>query len=179
MKKIEEFDTISPFELTENLFNSLDNDWMLITAGNEQKYNTMTASWGGLGILWNKPVAFIFIRPQRYTFEFAEKSSYLTLSFFEEQYRKALNFCGAKSGRDYDKVKETGLTPIRTDNGIAFEESRLIIECEKLYADFLKTEQFIDKGVILKNYPKSDFHRMYIGEIKSVYRNVKFIKPLT
>ncbi len=170
MEKIDNFNLISPFELTENLFNSLDNDWMLVTAGNEQKFNTMTASWGGFGILWNKPVAFIFIRPQRYTFEFTEQHSHLTLSFFEERYRKALNFCGAKSGRDYDKAKETGLTPIRTDNGIAFEESRLIIECEKLYADFLKAEHFIDKGVIQKNYPKSDFHRMYIGEIKNVYR---------
>lgn len=170
MEKINNFSLISPFELTENLFNSLDNDWMLVTAGDEQKFNTMTASWGGFGILWNKPVAFIFIRPQRYTFEFSEKNSHLTLSFYEEQYREALNFCGAKSGRDFDKVKETGLTPIRTDSGIAFEEARLIIECEKLYADFLKADQFIDKGIMQKNYPNSDFHRMYIAEIKSVYR---------
>ncbi len=170
MEKIDNFKTISPFELTENLFNSLDNDWMLITAGNEQKFNTMTASWGGFGILWNKPVVFIFVRPQRYTFEFTEQNNQFTLSFFEEQHRDALNFCGAKSGRDYDKMKETGLTPVKTSNGIAFEESRLIIECEKLYADFLKAEHFIDKGVIQNNYPKSDFHRMYIGEIKNVYK---------
>ena len=85
---------------------------MLVTAGNAEKFNMMTASWGGLGFLWNRPVAFVFIRPQRYTFDFVERNEGFTLSFFGEEYRKVLQLCGTKSGREIDKVAETKLTPI-------------------------------------------------------------------
>jgi flavin reductase (DIM6/NTAB) family NADH-FMN oxidoreductase RutF len=160
---------VSPYELRDNFFDAVDNGWMLITAGDEQNFNTMTASWGSFGILWNMPIAQIFIRPQRYTYQFVEQSSYYTLCFFDEKWRKALNFCGAKSGRKYDKPKETGLIPAATGHGIAFQQARMVLECRKLYADNLKPEQFIDKGIIRKNYPKSDFHRFFIGEIVNVY----------
>ena len=139
---------------------------MLITAGSLENWNTMTASWGQLGVLWNLPVAICYIRPHRYTFDFAEKSDYYTLSFFEEKYRPVLQFCGSKSGRDYDKAKETGITPISTDlQNVCFSEARLVLECKKLYSDDLKPEGFIDHMLVKKNYPKSDFHRFYIGEI--------------
>lgn len=163
------FTSISPYKLKDNFFDALDNGWMLITAGNIDKLNTMTASWGGFGILWNKPVSFIFIRPQRYTFEFVEKNDYYTLCFFDEEWHSALKFCGSKSGRDYDKVKETGLTPIKTPNGIAFKQARLIIECKKLYADNLNENNFLDMSVALKNYPTKDYHKFAIGEIMNVF----------
>jgi len=156
--------------LSENIFKLLDNDWMLITAGTLESFNTMTASWGGFGILWNKPTATCVIRPQRHTFGFMEKSDYFTLTFFTEEYRNALQICGKKSGRDTDKIKESGLTPLATNHEtIAFEQSKLIMVCRKLYVDDLKPEKFIDTTIPGKIYPNKDFHRFYIAEIVECY----------
>ena len=118
---------ISPFDLNDNLFHLLDREWMLITARDAEtgKINTMTASWGGFGILWNKPVAFVFIRPQRYTFGFTEQNEGLTLSFFSEDYRDALKLCGRVSGRDCDKIARAGLTPMLLGERAAFDASRV------------------------------------------------------
>lgn len=160
------FKEISPEEITDNIFTLIDKDWMLVTAGDVDKCNMMTASWGGAGILWHKPVAFVFIRPQRYTDEFVKQGDYLSLCFFDETYRDVLNLCGTKSGRDIDKVKETGLTPRKgKTGGVWFDESRLVLECRKLYADRLQKGSFIDTGLIDKNYPTEDFHHVYIAEI--------------
>ncbi len=167
---MQDFTLIKPEALTDNVFKLLDKDWMLITAGTLEHYNTMTASWGHMGIMWNLPVAMAWIRPQRYTFEFTEKCSHFSLSFFSEEHRKALQFCGSKSGRDYDKAAETGLTPLATENGnVSFEEARLVMECRKLYADDLKAENFIVPEIASKNYPKKDFHRFYMGEIENSF----------
>ena len=156
-------------QLRESAPKLVGKDWMMITAGDSTKFNTMTASWGTLGELWNRPVAIVFIRPQRYTFEFAEKSNYFTLTFYDEQYRDELNIIGTKSGRDTDKITEAGITPIKTNNGIAFAEGRIVIECRKLYADFLNAESFIDKSIIEKSYPNADFHKVFVGEIINVW----------
>ncbi len=157
-----------PDKLNENAFNIIGEEWMLITAGTEKNFNTMTASWGTIGILWNKPVAICFIRPQRYTFEFAESSDYYTLSFLEPGNRDILKFCGSRSGRDRDKIRETGLQPMYTELGnVYFEQCRLMIECKKLYADRIKEDSFILPELIGKNYPNKDFHKFYIGEIVS------------
>jgi flavin reductase (DIM6/NTAB) family NADH-FMN oxidoreductase RutF len=165
------FNKIDVKTITDNFFQITDEDWMLITAGNRDKFNTMTASWGTFGILWNKPITICFIRPHRYTFVFAEESEGFTLSFFPENYRKILNFCGSRSGRDTDKMKETGLVPVETETGlIAFEQARLIIECKKIYSDFIREENFILKELIHKNYPSKDFHKFYIGEIVNCYK---------
>ncbi|MFC2090524.1 flavin reductase [Bacteroidota bacterium] len=162
------FKEISPFALVDNVFKLMDKDWMLVTAGKKEDFNMMTASWGHLGILWNLPVAICYIRPQRYTFEFANRHEDYTLSFFPESYRKQLQFCGTKSGRDYDKVRETGLTVKETTAGnIYYEEARLVLECKKIYQDDLKLEHFIRPEIAKKNYPKDDFHRFYFGEIVS------------
>ena len=106
---------------------------MLITAGNEEKCNTMTASWGGVGIMWGKNAVTTYIRPQRYTKEFVDANDTFTISFFDESYRKALNICGSVSGRDKDKIKEAGLTPYFVDGTAAFEEANLILVCKKMY----------------------------------------------
>lgn len=161
------FVAISPKELSDNTFVLLDNDWMLITAGDMNSFNMMTASWGGFGILWRKPVAYIFVRPQRHTLQFIEKSDFFTLTFYENKYRDVLNLCGSRSGKDFNKMTGSGLTPTETANGsIFFSEARLVVECRKLYSDDIKESNFIDQGPLV-NYPQKDYHRMYIGAILS------------
>ena len=155
-------------DLDDNVFKAIGDDWMLITAGKSDNFNTMTASWGTLGILWHLPVAICFIRPQRHTYGFAEKSDYYTLSFLEEGHRDILQFCGSRSGRDTDKIADTGLIPRETVQGnVFFEQCRLVLECRKLYSDRIKEDQFIVQNLISKNYLKKDFHKFYIGEITS------------
>ena len=128
------FVQIKPEEIKDNPFKAIGSDWMLITAGSINSYNTMTASWGGMGVFWNKNIAFCVIRESRYTRKFIDNSDIFTLSFFDENYRDALRFCGAHSGRDCDKALETGLTAIESKNGsVFFKEARLVLECRKLY----------------------------------------------
>ncbi len=157
--------------LKENAVSLFDDSWCLITAGNKESYNTMTASWGAMGELWNKDVCFVFIRPQRYTYEFTEREDYFTLSFFSSEYKKALGFCGKYSGRDYDKAKETGLTPAEIENSMTFKESRLIIVCKKSAVQDIDPKGFIDSTIDSTCYPGKDYHRMYIGEIVACYIN--------
>jgi flavin reductase (DIM6/NTAB) family NADH-FMN oxidoreductase RutF len=164
-----QFTKVSPFQITDNVFKLLDKDWMLVTAGTPEHFNTMTASWGGLGILWNKPVAFVFIRPTRYTYEFAERESTITLSFFTEKYRKALSLCGTLSGRDIDKVRQAGLTPNVSDlGGVYFSEARMIFECSKMYYADIDPTHFQNPDID-RHYPAKDYHRMYISEIINCY----------
>jgi flavin reductase (DIM6/NTAB) family NADH-FMN oxidoreductase RutF len=159
------FKEVNPYDIQGNAFKMIDKQWFLITAGTLDNFNTMTASWGTLGILWNKPVFICFIRPQRFTYEFMEASLHFTISFLPKEYRDALNFCGKYSGRDVDKMGSTGLTPIESAGGaIYFEQAELVLECSKLYFSDLDPSHFLDSS-ILKNYPKEDFHRLYIGEI--------------
>lgn len=159
------FREIDVKSIKENPFTLIGSDWMLITAGDEKKHNTMTASWGGVGILWNKPVSTVYIRPQRYTLEFVENSPFYSLCFFDEEYRQALNFCGTKSGRDYDKDKETGLTPLFDREAPYYQQAKLVLICRKLYRQDMELESFLVKDVLEKNYPAKDLHRIFIGEI--------------
>lgn len=145
-------------------FSLIGDAWMLITAGDAQDYNMMTASWGGLGVLWNKPVALCFIRPQRYTFEFAERNDYFSLSFYDEKYRGALMLCGSKSGRDINKTEATNLTPAFDEPAPYFEEADLVFVCKKIHSQFLDPKCFIDTS-IEKNYNNGDYHKMYVGKI--------------
>lgn len=160
------FNKIEPGEIEGNPFKLIGADWMLITAGGSDSYNTMTASWGGMGVFWNRNVVWCVIRPQRYTYEFMEKADTFTLSFFDEEYRDALMVCGTKSGRNIDKAAETGLTPVdgNLDGTTAFKEARLVIECRKIYFQDLVPRNFVDPSID-ENYPQKDYHRMYFGEI--------------
>lgn len=161
---------ISPYEINDNVFHALDKDWMLICARDEEKEcgaNAMTASWGGLGILWNKPVATIYVRPQRYTFGLCENSERVSLSFFDEFFRDALKVCGTKSGRDMDKLASCGMTTSSVNGTPVINEARLTLVCRKLYADDLKEDCFTDASP-LACYPKRDYHRFYICEIERV-----------
>lgn len=163
------FHTVKPEELTQNPFALIGQDWMLLTATKpDGSFNQMTASWGGLGILWGKPVCFCFIRPQRYTHEFSEAGDRLTATFFSEDYRRALALCGRESGREVDKVKECGFTPVRTESGaVYYEEAKLVLSCRKLYVDQLKESAFVDPA-LLANYPDKDYHTVYVYEIEEV-----------
>lgn len=158
-----------PKDLRDNVFEMIGKEWMLITAGKESKFNTMTASWGGLGVLWNAPVSFSFIRPSRYTYEFMEKETYYTLSILEPGHKKALQLCGSLSGRDTDKVAQAGLTPVFDAQAPYFEQARLVLVCRKLYTQDLNPERFLDPA-IMGNYKDGDFHRIYVGEIVKVLR---------
>ena len=163
------FKKIKPEEIGQNLFTLLNDQWMLVTAGTPEDCNTMTASWGGLGVLWRRDVAMCVVRPQRYTMEFLEREEYFTLSFFGDRCRKELALCGAKSGRDIDKVKECGFTvAAAAGNAPYFEEAQLVLVCRKLYWQDLEPGQFTDPAIPAECYPEKDFHRMYIGEIVEV-----------
>lgn len=163
------FKEISIRELQDNVVKLIGDDWMLITAGSIDSCNMMTASWGGIGNLWNVPVAFIFIRPQRYTYQFTESEKYFTLTFFEEKDREILNFCGSTSGKYVNKIKETGLIPLETEhNNVYFKQARVVIECEKVYSDFIDPQGFTTNEIPENIYPKNDFHKMYIGKILKV-----------
>lgn len=157
----------------EDAFQLIGKEWMLITAGDSTSYNTMTASWGGLGWLWNKPVAFIFVRPERYTHDFIEKNDRLSLSFFSEDYKPALQICGTKSGRDGDKVKEAGLSPKSLESGLmTFDEARMVLDCKKLFKTEMTDSAFIDKELLARWYnekPGGGLHTIYVVEIESVY----------
>lgn len=161
-----DFRVVEPYQLKDNVFKLIEKEWMLVAAGTPGAFNMMTASWGGWGSLWNRLVTFAFVRPQRYTYQFMESSAFFTLNFFTEQYHDALMFCGTRSGRDYDKAAKTGLTPaFAGEEGVYFEESRLVVMCRKIYAQDLDGEFFVDPAIDQEVYSLKDYHRMYIGEI--------------
>lgn len=160
------FKEIDPINLDkENVFGLISRRWMLVTAGKESDLNTMTASWGCLGHLWNKNIAVCFIRKERHTFKFLEENDCYTLSFFSEEYRNVLNYCGTHSGKNVDKVKATNLTPFFSEEAPFFEEANLVFICKKIYTDFIKKENIMDPYVVNSFYNSGGQHKIYVGEI--------------
>lgn len=160
-------------ELQFNPFELIAKDWMLVTAGCEERgYNTMTASWGHLGSIWGhgggKATAVLYVRPQRYTKEFVDREERFSLTFFDNSYRSALGYLGSHSGRDGDKIQHVGFTPVFADDTTYFAEAKLVLICRKLYQAPLLEECFVDREVVEDCYPKRDFHDMYIAEIEKV-----------
>ncbi|MGI6337525.1 MAG: flavin reductase [Eubacteriales bacterium] len=151
---------------TDNPFDLIGKQWMLITAGDETRCNTMTASWGGLGVLWSKPAAFVFIRPQRFTKTFVDTHDTLSLTFFDESFREQLNYLGAVSGRSEDKIAHAGLTTVFDGETPYFKEARMALICRKLYAQQLDPKCFIDPDPDRRCYPEHDYHTMYVCEIQ-------------
>lgn len=159
---------ISVEQLSMNPMTLIGKEWMLITAGTEARgYNTMTASWGHLGHLWNKHTSVCYVRPQRYTKEFVDREELYTLCFFPG-YKKELSYLGSHSGRDGDKVAAVGLTPVFGEGYTYFAEANLVLVCRKLYRAPLTEDGFVDKEVLEKNYPQRDLHDLYVGEIVKV-----------
>ena len=160
-------------EITIQNFNSdsfklWDKTWLLLTSGDLSagKFNSMVVAWGGFGIMWNKPMAMVVVRPTRHTFSFMNSFDTFSLCVFSEQYRDAMNLLGKKSGRDGDKIRESGLTPIASSAIAApvFKEAELALECRKIYWDELDPQHFLDPK-IENNYANKDYHRMYFGEV--------------
>jgi len=174
-------------ERTSILFDSLlvkahhlwNNQWVLLTSGDfaEGRFNSMTIGWGSVGTMWGKPFVQVVVRPIRYTYEFMERYDTFTLSTFPETYRRALQLLGSKSGRDGDKIAETGLTPMASTQVAApsFAEAELIMECRKMYWDDMEPTHFLDP-VIDKNYPQKDYHRIYFGEIVAIHGESAYSK---
>ena len=159
---------INPKDLNKNVFSAIGDQWMLITAGTVEKCNAMTASWGGLGVLWNAPSATCYIRPQRYTKEFVDREENFTLAFFGEEHRKALQLCGSRSGREVDKVKECGFTVKAAECGAPyFEQAELVLVCRKRFVQPMDPDN-MPQDVKERFYAEKDYHVMYIGEIVEV-----------
>lgn len=156
--------------LQQNPAELIGKQWMLITAGTPQAFNCMTASWGGLGFLWNRPVAFVFVRPNRHTAAFLDEQPAFTLSFMPEKYREDLIFCGRNSGRDVDKMASTTLNPITTESGlVAMEDADLVLECRKMAVATMQESDFMDFSEVSPQWydPTNPLHKVYICEIMS------------
>lgn len=166
MTKMQE---ITAEQINENPFDLIGKQWALISVQDGDKANTMTASWGGLGVLWGKNVATIYVRPQRHTFTMLQKQKKVTLSFLDDKYRKVLNYCGSHSGRDTDKIADTGLTAVTEEGWVYFDEAKLVLECEVLYEQNIDPACFLD-AALDENYKQKDYHRMFVAEIKRVYK---------
>jgi len=166
---VHNFKEIKPEQLDKNAFHLINDEWMLITAEKDNKVNTMTASWGGLGIMWNKKVVNIVIRPQRYTKEFIDASDTFSLCFFDKEYKKTMAYIGSVSGRDENKIEKSNLTVKYIDNTPYFEEANLVFICKKLYAQEMKPECFIMTELDSEYYPNKDYHTLYISEIEKIY----------
>ena len=131
-------------EFTTDIFSQFDKKWALLTAGNKDSFNTMTISWGGAGTLWSKPVVTTYVRTSRLTNDFMDKEDYFTISFYPEEYKKTLGILGSKSGRDMDKMKDSGLTPKTVNNSMTFEEAEVTLVCRKLFKQRLEPANIID-----------------------------------
>lgn len=162
---------VKPTELKENPFQLIGRDWMLVAAENDNTINAMTAGWGGFGVMWGKDVAFIVVRPQRYTKMFLDAAETFSLSFFDAQYKQMLSYFGTVSGRDEDKIAKTGLTVVLEQKTPYFKESRLTMICRKLYRQSIELCCFTDTSVAEQWYPEQDYHDLYIGEILTTLLN--------
>jgi flavin reductase (DIM6/NTAB) family NADH-FMN oxidoreductase RutF len=166
----------APLDMLLKPFASIGHDWMLVTAGgsvSREGWNTMTASWGTLGVLWGRRVVTCVIRPSRHTYSFVEREPLVTFSFFDPSMKKSLEICGSTSGANTDKAASASLTPILLEKGaIGFAEARLNLVCGKIYAHDVSRAEFIDP-TLDENYPDGDYHRMYACEILRAYRPTK------
>ena len=152
--------------LNMNPFTKIGKEWALISAGDKNKCNTMTVSWGGVGVLWGKNVVYIFIRDSRYTKEFIDNGEFFSMYFFNEKYRDALSYCGKESGRNVDdKFKGAGLTPAFRHNIPYPDEANLVLLCRKMAAVPITEDTFVDPQIMPKWYSDNDMHVMYVGEI--------------
>ena len=162
---------ISFQELRLKSYSIFNDQWFLLTSGDfsSGKFNSMTISWGSIGVIWNRPFVQVVVRPTRYTFEFIQTYPDFTVCAFPQTYHKALALLGAKSGRDGDKIAESGLTPVKSSlaSAPAFAEANLVFECRKVYTDVFRPAQFLDPK-IEDDYSNNDYHHIFYGEILSV-----------
>lgn len=158
---------IKPEELSVNPFTLFDRDWALLSAGNEQRHNSMIVSWGGVGTLWGKSVVTAYVRPQRYTMEFMEKEDLFTLSFYTEEQHGLIAPFGSKSGRDCDKYALTGVSPVFAEGTVFTDRAHLVLICRKMSAQNMDPTCFLDGDIDSRWYPRQDYHRVFVGEVLS------------
>lgn len=156
--------------LTFNPFEKLSKQWALVGAGNLDKFNMMTVSWGAVGVIWGKPSVTAYIRQTRYTKEFVDSGDTFTLTFLADGHRDALNVLGSKSGRDMDKMKDSGLTPIEVEGEVTFAEAELVLVCRKRFVQDMPKENFVSQETLDRWYADENYHTMYIGEIIAAYQ---------
>jgi flavin reductase (DIM6/NTAB) family NADH-FMN oxidoreductase RutF len=168
-----EFKNISPDQLDFSPFRLIGKEWMLITAESQGKVNSMTASWGGLGVMWGKNVAYVVIRKSRFTKELVDTSESFSLAFFDhEKYQKMLSYMGSVSGRDEDKIEKSGLT-VAHQNGVPyFTEAKTVLLCKKLCRQYIAPESLIDDSIDGQWYSDSDYHDLYIVEVEEILQAV-------
>ena len=154
-------------EFNTDIFAQYNKKWALLTAGNKESFNTMTISWGGLGTLWNKPVATTYVRTSRYTHDFLDDNEYFTVSFFQEEYKKQLGVLGSKSGRDMDKIHDSGLTPKTVDGSVTLEEAEVTLLCKKLMRQRLEPSS-MNPEIAKQFYEGEAEHDMYVGEVVEI-----------
>lgn len=146
------------------------NEWFVLASGDFAKdsYNAMTIAWGSMGVMWGHPFVHVVVRPTRYTYEFMEKHESFTVCAFPEANRPALSLLGSKSGRDSDKIAESGLTPIASSvvSAPAFDEAELIIECNKIYSQQMDPSRFM--APYISDLYNNDYHWAYFGEMVAV-----------
>jgi flavin reductase (DIM6/NTAB) family NADH-FMN oxidoreductase RutF len=166
---------VSPQDLLVKPFTILDRQWALLVAGSERP-NPMTVSWGGLGTLWDRPVATVYVRPTRFTYSRLETEPYFTLNFLPERYRAALDLCGSVSGRDTDKWGATSLSRAPGLNVPVphVAEAELALECRVLATLDIDPRRFLEPA-IRDLYPKKDYHRVFLGEVLSVFADERYL----
>ena len=150
-----------------DIFSQFNDKWALLGAGTKENHNAMTISWGGMGTLWSKPVVTVYVRPSRHTYRFMNENEYFTVSFFPEEYRKALALMGSKSGRDMDKEAIAGLTAKGLDKSFTYEEAEITVLCRKMYSQDMDINEMPEE-VARQDYPTGDVHRMFIGEVVDI-----------
>lgn len=158
-------------ELDKNVFDMIGKEWLLVAAEKDGRVNAMTASWGGLGIMWGKEVAFVVIRPQRYTKEFVDQNDTFSISVFGEEKRKMMNYMGTVSGRDEDKIGKYELKYSLKDGAPCFEDAKITMTLRKLYAQPLEENCFIDHALVDRWYEQRDLHTLYVAEILEIIEN--------
>ena len=169
---MQSFEKIGVKEL-ENAIKAIGDDWMLITVEDKGngRVNAMTASWGALGVLWNKPVCICFVRSERHTYKLLGEKKELSIAFLDKDRRDALLICGRESGADIDKLSKCGLSTLERDGVPVIAEAQTALTCRVLYEDDLKEECFLDSS-LLSNYASAGYHRVFICEIMGAYKKV-------
>lgn len=167
-----DWEEIDPREIQVNPVKLFADDWMILSAGQrDSTMNMMTIAWGGLGELWGRPVATVYVSTSRYTYQFMEGNDYFTLTGFPQAYTSAMQFLGTQSGRKVDKVKGSGLTVQYTEAGNPiYKEANLAIECKKIYSAPFQPERMPKEQLKWHEDTNTGIHVMYIGEIVHAWR---------
>ena len=158
---------MSKVNLELDVFSRFEDKWALVCAGDESGFNAMAISWGGLGTLWERPVATVYVKPVRYTWEFMQKHDKFTVIFLPDALKKAVGIMGSRSGRNCDKVSLAGLTPVFLDGAVTFAEAETTVVCRKIYSQDLDRST-MPKDVIADYYTVEEPHTMFVGEVTEI-----------